>query len=95
MLSPLNPHPYIYKGHYDFKFESIRNKVNDYINHADRYTKLDVAIDVILKPGDIIYIPARCYHQAQPQDKRLSLSIPMQHLVNLKKVDRKYYAIPT
>tara|TARA_B100000427_G_scaffold313906_1_gene306636 strand:+ start:6374 stop:7063 length:690 start_codon:yes stop_codon:yes gene_type:complete len=58
-------------------------------------TKLDVAIDVILKPGDIIYIPARCYHLAQPQDKRLSLSIPMQHLVNLKKVDRNYYALPT
>ena len=52
MLSPLNPHPYIYKGHYDFKFESIRNKVNDYINHADRYTKLE-GIDTHEKNGGV------------------------------------------
>jgi len=57
-------------------------------------SKMDVAIDVILKPGDILYIPARCYHQARPTEKRLSVSIPMQHMLpHLKKVDRNYYAI--
>ena len=56
---------------------------------------LDCAIDVIMKPGDVLYIPVRHYHWAQPSEKRLSCSIPMQHLLPYKKtVDRKYYALP-
>ena len=35
MLSPLNPHPYIYKSSYDFNFQTVKNKVQDYIRHAD------------------------------------------------------------
>ena len=58
-------------------------------------SKLEVAVDVNMKPGDIIYIPARTYHRAQPKAKRLSLSIPMQHLCSLNKVDRNYYALPS
>ena len=58
-------------------------------------SQMEPAIDVMLTPGDIIYIPARCYHQAQPSGKRLSVSIPMQHMLpHLKPVDRKYYALP-
>lgn len=38
---------------------------------------LDVAINVMLKPGDMLYIPARQYHCAKPKGKRLSLSVPM------------------
>jgi len=37
---------------------------------------LDVDIDVVLKPGDVLYIPARAYHVAYPDQKRLSMSIP-------------------
>lgn len=56
--------------------------------------ELDCAIDTILTPGDLLFIPARCYHYAQPQEKRLSISIPMQHMLpHLKKVDRTYYEI--
>jgi hypothetical protein len=56
---------------------------------------LDCAIDTILCPGDLLFIPARCYHYAQPKEKRLSVSIPMQHMLpHLKKVDRTYYEIP-
>ena len=58
-------------------------------------SKLEVAVDVNMKPGDIIYIPARTYHRAHPKAKRLSLSIPMQHLCSLNKVDRNYYALPS
>lgn len=55
---------------------------------------LDIAIDVELKPGDILYIPARCWHIAKPQEKRLSVSVPMAVGVShLKRKDRKYYAI--
>ena len=57
--------------------------------------QIEPAIDTMLTPGDIIYIPARCYHQAKPSGKRLSVSIPMQHMLpHLKPVDRKYYALP-
>jgi hypothetical protein len=59
------------------------------------HDSLNCVIDVIMKPGDMLYIPARCYHQAQPMNKRLSVSIPMQHLMpHLKPKDRHYYEIP-
>lgn len=60
------------------------------LQHED----LDCRIDVILKPGDLLYIPARCYHQALPESKRLSVSIPMQHgYPHLKPRDRRLYEI--
>jgi len=37
---------------------------------------LDVAIDVVLKPGDALYIPARTFHVAYPDKQRISLSVP-------------------
>ena len=46
-----------------------------------------------MQPGDILYIPARTYHRA-PKAKRLSLSIPLQHLCSAQPVDRNYYALP-
>lgn len=54
---------------------------------------LDCAIDVIMTPGDMLYIPARCYHQAEPSGKRLSVSIPMQHMCPLKPRERRWYEI--
>ena len=58
------------------------------------HEQLDCAIDVIMTPGDILYIPARCYHHAQPSGKRLSVSIPMQHgYPHLLKRDRHWYEI--
>ena len=60
------------------------------LQHED----LDCRIDVILKPGDLLYIPARCYHHAQPESKRLSVSIPMQHgYPHLRPRDRRLYEI--
>ena len=59
-----------------------------------KHEDLDCRIDVILKPGDLLYIPARCYHQALPESKRLSVSIPMQHgYPHLKPRDRRLYEI--
>ena len=61
----------------------------------DLVSQMEPAVDTMLTPGDMLYIPARCYHQAQPDGKRLSVSIPMQHMLpNFKAFDRKYYELP-
>lgn len=39
-------------------------------------TALRPAIDVMLQPGDALYIPSRAYHIAMPTDTRISISIP-------------------
>ena len=58
---------------------------------------LDVAIDVVLKPGDALYIPARTFHVAYPTSRRLSMSIPCWNKISTESptlaVDRTYYPI--
>lgn len=54
---------------------------------------LDCVIDVMLQPGDMLFIPERCYHQAQPKQKRLSISIPMMSVPSMQRPKRKYYEI--
>ena len=72
----------------------------DYTSVADNLgqgvdpSKLTIAIDHVMQPGDILYIPARTYHRAFPKAKRLSLSIPLQHLCSAQPVDRNYYDLP-
>tara|TARA_B100001989_G_scaffold249329_1_gene224422 strand:- start:591 stop:1265 length:675 start_codon:yes stop_codon:yes gene_type:complete len=59
-------------------------------------SKLDVAIDVTMKSGDVLYIPARTYHRAMPKGKRLSLSIPMASIMYETPMvgeDRNWYEI--
>lgn len=46
------------------------------MNHKLTDDMLDIAIDVVLEPGDALYIPSRAYHVAEPMGKRLSMSIP-------------------
>ena len=36
----------------------------------------DAIIDTVLRPGDVLFIPARTYHKATPFEKRISISIP-------------------
>ena len=76
---------------YNNRASNIVGQIHEWsLTHDD----LDCAIDVTMKAGDMLYIPARCYHHAQPSGKRLSVSIPMQHgLPHLKKRDRKWYEI--
>lgn len=38
--------------------------------------QLEVAVEVVLQPGDCLYIPARTFHCAYPTDNRISVSIP-------------------
>ena len=76
---------------YNNRASNIVGQIHEWsLTHDD----LDCAIDVTMKAGDMLYIPARCYHHAQPSGKRLSVSIPMQHgYPHLKKRDRKWYEI--
>lgn len=37
---------------------------------------LEIAYDVVLEPGDALYIPSRMFHAAYPDSKRISMSIP-------------------
>ena len=60
----------------------------------DIIDSLEIAIDTVLKPGDVIYIPPRTYHRAQPHGKRLSVSIPIQHgIEHMKPKDRNWYKL--
>jgi len=59
--------------------------------------QLELAIDVLLQPGDCLYIPARTFHCAYPTEKRISLSIPCWNRLPTSDVnssiDRNNYSI--
>jgi ribosomal protein L16 Arg81 hydroxylase len=54
---------------------------------------LNTVIDITLTPGDIIFIPAKMYHCAYPDNKRISMSIPCWPNDGLTKIDRTVYTI--
>jgi hypothetical protein len=56
---------------------------------------LQTIIDVVLKPGDGLYIPPRQYHCAFPSDKRISMSIPCwgRSKFDRPRFDRNTYSI--
>ena len=60
-------------------------------------TKNDLQLDfeVTMVPGDMLYIPTRRFHEAIPNGKRLSISIPCRSKKNDRSIlnlDRNYYA---
>ena len=58
-------------------------------------SKFEVDIDVTMKSGDVLYIPARTYHRAKPKGQRLSVSVPMASTLDgiILGEDRKWYEI--
>lgn len=59
-------------------------------------TNMEIDLEIVLKPGDALYIPARAYHVALVQEKRLSISVPCWTLMNLDSSllpDRNHYKI--
>jgi 50S ribosomal protein L16 3-hydroxylase len=53
---------------------------------------LEIAIDEVLSPGDVLYIPSRNFHMAIPSERRLSLSIvclPVHYPHRARRIDRK------
>ena len=58
----------------------------------DKNLKID--IEVILEPGDVLYIPSNTYHCAYPSEKRISISVPCWNRVSsFGKIDRNYYKL--
>lgn len=41
------------------------------------HEELKVCLDVVLEPGDVLYIPAKQYHAIIPLEDRISFSIPI------------------
>tara|TARA_B100000902_G_scaffold315976_1_gene307188 strand:- start:368 stop:1060 length:693 start_codon:yes stop_codon:yes gene_type:complete len=61
---------------------------------GDTAEGLEIALQHRLKPGDMLYIPPRSYHHAEPDGKRLSVSIPLEHNArDIKQTDRRYYKL--
>jgi Cupin superfamily protein len=57
--------------------------------------RLNLIIEDVLNPGDLIYIPHCMYHHAIPNKKRISLSIPcfIRDPQEKPAVDRRYYRL--
>lgn len=59
--------------------------------------QLDCAVDVVLKPGDALYIPSRAYHVAYPSGNRISISVPCWNRLPTDppgtEIDRNFYSI--
>lgn len=67
------------------------------INSTFDPNELEVQHEVTLEPGDMLYIPARRFHAAFPEGRRLSLSVPCRSLKynteRSRKLDRAYYHV--
>ena len=60
------------------------------------YDILEIDWEGVLTPGDLLYIPNRAYHQARPDEARLSISIPCApSVIDSNFYDRRYYQIQT
>lgn len=53
---------------YLYRTGTMNNRLNE--------DELDLAFDVVLEPGDGLYIPSRMFHCAYPTERRISMSIP-------------------
>jgi hypothetical protein len=65
------------------------------INSTSTRNDLELDFEVMMTPGDILYIPARRFHEAIPNGKRLSISIPCRSKKydrSVLNLDRNYYA---
>lgn len=63
------------------RWKVFKNRVSQlykigYDQYDIKEDRLEVELDIILKPGDALYIPSRAFHCAYPDGKRLSMSIP-------------------
>lgn len=57
-------------------------------------SKFDCIMNDVLVPGDILYIPSRMYHLAQPMGRRISISFPCwKESESGCRIDRNYYPI--
>ena len=60
------------------------------------YDTMEIDWEGVLSPGDLLYIPNRAYHQAKPDEARLSMSIPCApSVIDSNFYDRRYYQVQT
>lgn len=77
---------------YEERCSALIEMAETLYNPDEAGQELTIALDVILKPGDVMYIPARTYHKPFPGGKRLSMSIPCRYPRDVPS-DRKQYTI--
>ena len=75
-----------------------RNKVSQLLTlgQQPREDELELDLEVVLEPGDALYVPARAFHAAIVTEKRLSISVPCwprQDLTPTMRSDRTHYKI--
>ncbi len=90
------PSNFIFQIEGQTKWKVFKNKTSGLIppgvlNDFDT-SVLDLAIDTVLSPGDILYIPERCLHYAEPIGKRISVTFPCLSRRG-KNIDKGYYRI--
>ena len=80
-------------GECEFKvFSNSISILLEQTNHSPDITKLTPIIETTLSPGDMLYIPSRFYHVAQPNEPRLSVSIPCYPGIT-ERWDKNYYKL--
>lgn len=75
------PANFIFQIEGETKWKVFNNKISylyrtGTMNGMLSEDQLEVAVEVVLQPGDCLYIPARTFHCAYPTDNRISVSIP-------------------
>jgi len=88
------------KSHWDFSHniiiqvegESNFKVWNEKYKEGDHFPKpkTEPVIDVVMKTGDLIFIPKYMLHQVIPLSKRLSVSFPMNNDTTIKSQDRHW-----
>ena len=78
------------EGETNFKVWDI---VGDDENVNIDYIKNPPYLDVVLKPGDVIYIPKRHWHEAISLTKRMSISFPISPIENSIMPNREWLNI--
>jgi hypothetical protein len=98
-----NPANYICQIEGETEWTVFKNKMSVFCDVGEANKNVDTCptifkkeFSTILKPGDVLYIPPKQYHLAEPTGKRLSLSVPCwpkganSSFINN---DRNYYTI--
>ena len=94
-----SPHNFILQVEGRTRWKVYANRMNTLLDFHAGYptfkmdeSKLTTAIDVVLEPGDGLYIPPKVYHVAYPDQARISISVPCwpRSKQQAPAVDRRY-----
>lgn len=82
-----------FKRHFDFPPNLIIQAEGETHWKIWNNPDADPVIDLVLKSGEVLYIPAKCHHIAEPKGKRISMSIPCwpRHPEDVTEIDMNFY----